>query len=366
MNAVIKPKERPMEYDLIIAGAGPAGMAAALHARQWGLRCLVLERRGREYHKPCGDGLTVWAIHALDRLGISLAALRSAGAQSITRSMHAYPAREDHLSFAEGDMLTLARPRLQVLLRERAEACGAAVRYGFQGEYRAEDGFVRAGDFTARGCVNATGARRFALAGGPPKPQPLGVSAYISARCENEDEHQNRFIHCLNDPNGYCWAFPLGGGVWNVGIWQTGDFERLKTHFEAFVRQELAARFPGFAWLSQPRGAFLGVHCGAAFQNVRFASCGDAAGACNILNGEGISSALDSGMLAVELLAARLGLCRQAAESDAALLQAQCPQIIEAIVPCYEAGPMGNRYLLRTAAGDLYARCREGGLRIEP
>jgi flavin-dependent dehydrogenase len=58
--------------DLLVAGGGPAGLVTALHARQAGLRVVVMERRIAPIDKACGEGLMPAAIAALARLGVDV------------------------------------------------------------------------------------------------------------------------------------------------------------------------------------------------------------------------------------------------------------------------------------------------------
>ncbi len=62
--------------DVLVVGAGPAGMSTVLHLAAAGFeaesRVLVLEKAVHPRHKPCGGGLTPTAQRFLDRLGVTI------------------------------------------------------------------------------------------------------------------------------------------------------------------------------------------------------------------------------------------------------------------------------------------------------
>ncbi|SEC94704.1 Dehydrogenase (flavoprotein) [Nocardioides exalbidus] len=57
-------------HDLVVAGGGPVGMAAALHAHRLGLDVVVHEPRTGPIDKACGEGLMPGALLELGGLGV--------------------------------------------------------------------------------------------------------------------------------------------------------------------------------------------------------------------------------------------------------------------------------------------------------
>ena len=66
-------------HDVIVAGGGPVGLAAALHAHRAGLDVVVREPRTGPIDKACGEGLMPGAVLALHDLGITPAGHPIAG-----------------------------------------------------------------------------------------------------------------------------------------------------------------------------------------------------------------------------------------------------------------------------------------------
>jgi len=113
--------------DVIVIGAGPAGIATAIAANQKGLRTIIFDARTPPIDKPCGEGLLPQGVATLRSLGIHLdsniavpfAGIRFAGGES-----SAYAKFPDAPGFA------LRRVRLHQLLVERANQAGVIFHWG--------------------------------------------------------------------------------------------------------------------------------------------------------------------------------------------------------------------------------------------
>ncbi len=70
------------DVDVAVAGAGPAGVAAALFAAREGLRVAIFDRAAFPRDKPCGEGLMPSGRRLLAELGVE-DAMRASGAPSL-------------------------------------------------------------------------------------------------------------------------------------------------------------------------------------------------------------------------------------------------------------------------------------------
>lgn len=116
-----------LHTDVVIIGAGPAGIATAIASRQKGFRTIVFDVRTPPIDKPCGEGLLPQGVHLLRSLGIRLdssVAMPFAGIRFADGESTAYAKFPDATGFA------LRRVLLHQLLVERAVAAGVVFHWG--------------------------------------------------------------------------------------------------------------------------------------------------------------------------------------------------------------------------------------------
>ncbi len=301
--------------DLVIIGAGPAGLSTALHLVQrdpgWAGRMLVLERSAHPRHKLCGGGVTRLGLDLLRGLGlpdplpIPHAAVRDARFHFAGRTVHVRGAPEflvfhrqefDHflaqcaqergVRICEGErVLVIDRDREGVTVRTDRRTIRAAVVVGADG---------------SRGVT-----RRLLLRG---KPRTRTARLLETVQPAAEDAPQLAQAYAGFDFNwtaqglqGYTWDFParVGGkahhnrGVYDARVARSRPKAALGPILENALRTpgmdtpDAAIEGHPIHWFS-PRSPIAGQ---------RLLLVGDAAGA-EPLFGEGIAPALGYGRLA--------------------------------------------------------------------
>ena len=113
--------------DVFIVGGGPAGLAAAIAARQSGLQVTVADARHPPIDKACGEGLMPDAVKALHALGVSFSeAVPFRG----IRFLDGRSGRAAETLFGPGVGLAMRRTTLHAKLVARAAEAGADLRWG--------------------------------------------------------------------------------------------------------------------------------------------------------------------------------------------------------------------------------------------
>src|SRR6185503_6657052 len=123
----------PHNFDVIIAGAGPAGSSAAIHLARGGLHVLLVEQKKFPRPKLCGEFISPECRRHFETLGVGDAMTSSAPA-SITETV-IYSTRGHHVTipsswFGGPAALGLSRAVMDNVLLRRAQAYGVTVIEG--------------------------------------------------------------------------------------------------------------------------------------------------------------------------------------------------------------------------------------------
>ncbi|GAA2485283.1 geranylgeranyl reductase family protein [Streptomyces gobitricini] len=320
--------------DVVVVGAGPAGSATAYHLAQSGLDVLLLEKATFPRDKICGDGLTPRAVKELLAMGIDLHSpgwVRTRGLRAYSSGMRVELDWPDTAGFPDYGLVR-TRQDFDHLLAQRAQKAGARLLEAtkvtdvvldertsrVRGVTARCDGVQHT--YTAPLVVAADGASsRMAVAMGlqQRKDRPLGVGVrryYTTDR--TDDDYLEAWLD-LWDPTaparramlpGYGWIFPVGNGVWNVGLGTVTVDRRIDVDHRALL-EDWTRRLPKEWQIDEDhattpvRGHALPGGMNRRPQYTRgMLLTGDAAGMINPLSGEGIDYALESGRLSAEII----------------------------------------------------------------
>ena len=296
-----------MLYDVIVAGAGPAGSYAAYLLARGGTTVALLDKSQFPREKPCGGALS---RKALDLVEFDLSPVVHGHALGAWVTYGERAVRRDTNGIAAA---MTVRAELDAFLVERAVRAGARFHAGValldvesrpdgvsvttgQGELRARYLFAADGvGSTVRARVFGKHAVEYAPAVEALIYAPASVLARFAERV---------VLELAGMPRGYGWIFGKRDHL-NVGVFSIHGASGLRAQLAAFV-----ARHPELARCERVRhfGAPIPVrNTLGAFERGRVWLLGDAAGLAEAVLGEGIYFALKSGDLAARAFFAAKG-----------------------------------------------------------
>ncbi|MGI8697948.1 MAG: geranylgeranyl reductase family protein, partial [Mycobacteriales bacterium] len=327
------------EADVVVVGAGPGGSAAAYHLACTGLDVLLLEKATFPRDKVCGDGLTPRSVKSLVTMGIDTRPeagwIRNRGLRILGgghRLELPWPELADFPDYG------LVRPRrdLDELLARQAQKAGARLLERTAVTGPVLDGSGRVAGVTARSAepgadpsevsyraplvIAADGSSsRLGLSLGlrvrTDRPMGVAVRRYYRSPRTNDDFLES-WLELWDGPPGkgrllpgYGWIFGVGDGTSNVGIGILNTTEAFgRTDYKELLGRWLGGLPPewGFAE-KEATGPTRGGALPMGFNRTPayvpgLLLVGDAGGAVNPFNGEGIAYAMESGELAAEVV----------------------------------------------------------------
>jgi geranylgeranyl reductase family protein len=308
--------------DVAVVGAGPAGVAAAVTVARAGRSVQLFDKATFPRDKTCGDGLTTLALRELERLGfdpdtvpawcpVGEVVLCSPGGRSVRLELPVVG------QFA----VTAPRHELDAALVALARSAGVQVHEGWSFQ-----GFAghQAPVFVRNSQQVEVAAAWVIAADGMWSPVRKATGTSI-AGYRGEWHAFRQYIGHVTGPAahelmvwfepdllpGYAWSFPLPGQRVNFGFGVLRERGRSVQDMGALWRDLLtrphivSALGAGFA----PEGRHAAWPIPARVDDIaltagRVLFVGDAAAATDVMTGEGIGQALETGRLAGEAIIA--------------------------------------------------------------
>jgi geranylgeranyl reductase family protein len=300
--------------DVLIVGGGPAGSSCARLLRRTGLDVLILDKSEFPRDKVCAGWITPQVVEELEidtrdyEQGRVLQPIKSFIAAMGERT--AKPVHYDRIvSYG------IRRCEFDNYLLQR---CGARLRLGesWESMERVDGRWLVNGRIGAALVIGAGGhfcpVARF-LGANLGKGERAIAAQEIEFEMSDEQalhcgvEHDRPELYFCDDLKGYGWCFRKGNFL-NVGLGREGN-HRLAEHVHRFsgwlqsqgkVPADAPARFKGHAYLLYSHAKRPVVGDGVLI-------IGDAAGLAYAESGEGIRPAIESGLMAAQIIAAARG-----------------------------------------------------------
>lgn len=283
-----------VDADVLVAGGGPVGLAAAIEARLAGLSVIVCEPRPGPIDKACGEGLMPGAVTALRRLGAQVDGQPFVGIRYVSGESVA-----DH-PFRLGPGLGVRRTTLHQALADRARELGVHVTTARVTEVVQHTSTVTAAGLRTRWLLACDGLHsrvRHELGldrpAGNAAPR-FGLRRHFRVRPWSEFVE----VHWTTDAEVY--VTPVGPDL--VGIAVLG--QRNLSYSAVLQATAAGQRLAGALPVSELRGAGPLLQPTSRRVSGRALLVGDAAGYVDALTGEGIRLGLAQAQAAVSAIVA--------------------------------------------------------------
>ena len=284
--------------DVFVIGGGPAGLAAAIAARQQGFRVVVADGAQMPIDKPCGEGLMPDGVAALEKLGISVDAESSYAFRGI-RFLSAGLAVDAPFPHGASGM-GVRRTVLHRLIADRAASLGIDFLWQTPVTGISADG-VQLGSrkVSARWIIGADGGssrvRRWA-----------GLDAFHKRDCRYAFRQHYRVAPWTDrmelhwDRHGQIYVTPVAKDQVCVALISRDPKLRLTEALQRFP--ELQSRLEGAEVSSAEKGALTATCKLKHVSRGNVALIGDASGTVDAITGEGLCLAFSQAMVLADCL----------------------------------------------------------------
>ncbi len=277
--------------EVLIAGGGPAGLAAAIAARQAGLEVAVVDCAQPPIDKACGEGIMPDGLTALAKLGVEVDAHAAAPFRGI-RFLNGV--RDVEASFPSGIGYGIRRTLLHQWLVDRAAQCGVALHWGRRITGLSPRGLVVEGDVVpSRWLIGADGqnSKLRKLSGLDPARAPRYRFGF---RRHYRVARWSDFVEVHWSDLGQMYVTPVAEDQVCVALITSRNGLRFDAALPGFP--QLAEKLSHAPKLGSTLGATTASRRLRNVQNGSIALIGEAAGSVDAITGEGLSIAFQQAL----------------------------------------------------------------------
>jgi len=279
------------DVDVLVAGGGPVGLAAAINARLAGLSVAVVEPRDDGIDKACGEGLMPGALPVLARLGVDPEGMPLRGVSYRDGSKVA-----NH-RFVSGEGRGVRRVVLQQALADRADQLGVRRIRARVDDVEQREQSVTAAGLTARWLLACDGLHsRIRHSIGVERAVPV-TGRRFGMRQHFEVAPWNDLIEVHWTPRAELYVTPVSAhtvGVAVLGPKGTDLTEAI--HSVPYLAERLLDAAPA----SELRGAGPFHQRATRRQVGRVLLVGDASGYVDAITGEGLRLGFEQARVAID------------------------------------------------------------------
>jgi menaquinone-9 beta-reductase len=287
-----------MQSDLVVLGAGPAGIATAIAARLQGLQVTVLDHRKPPIDKPCGEGLLPEAVAGLRRLGIGIDASVAFPFVGIR-----FSDRESSVNgrIASGEAYGMRRTMLHQLLVERATELRVHFLWGARVSELYSDRLRASGEaISFRWLVGADGQNSSVRRWAGLNPRRRFRSRF-GFRRHYAVVPWSDYVEVHGGDSCQLFVTPTGAEEVCVALLSSDPQMRIERALAQFP--EVARRLRKARAITQEAGAISVLGRARAVARGNVALVGDASGAVDGIAGKGLSLAFQQALALGEVLA---------------------------------------------------------------
>jgi len=287
-----------LQFDLIVVGGGPAGLATAIAASLKGLRVRVVDARKPPIDKACGEGILPHGVAALRSLGVNLdstTAIPFSGLRFFDEKSAVAGA------FAFGSAFGIRRTAFHSLLVERAINLGVSFAWGSRAlRFDSRAVHTSNGSFSYRWLIGADGERSGVARFAGLAPQG-SIRPRFGFRRHYEIAPWNQYVEFHWGHRCQMAVTPTGRREVCVSFFTSDPAVRLSRAFALFP--EVAQRISGARPLSDEAGAVTMLRRARGVTRGNVALVGDASCTVDGIAGMGLSLALQQAIHLADALA---------------------------------------------------------------